>query len=147
MPSQRLQNMQVIFGYDLIYILCVLDCREMRAGLPSETITRRGWDMMTSICRRELDIFFSKVESSGIPQYGYASRFIWKETRTFYLNHVFSAMSRGVQRHCSTQYSHVQSCSKVVHCKMLERESGLISRLPADMFWPTNKPDILKTFN
>ena len=53
MPSQRLQNMQVIFGYDLIYIMCVLDCREVRAGLPSDTITRRGWDMMTSICRRE----------------------------------------------------------------------------------------------
>ena len=39
---------------------------------------------MTSICRRELDKFVSKVESSGIPQYDYVSRFIWKETRTFH---------------------------------------------------------------
>ena len=47
---------------------------------------KEKWDMMTKqMKKRELDkFFFSKVECTGIPQYGYASR-LWKKTRTCHL--------------------------------------------------------------
>ena len=51
--------------------------------------------MMTKqMKKRELDkFFFSKVECTGIPQYGYALRFMEEDKNLSARKHVFSAMS------------------------------------------------------
>ena len=56
---------------------------------------KEKWDMMTKqMKKRELDkFFFSKVECTGIPQYGYASRLMEEDKNLSPRNHVFSAVS------------------------------------------------------
>ena len=56
---------------------------------------KEKWDMMTKqMKKRELDkFFFSKVECTGIPQYGYASIFMEEDKNLSARNHVFGAVS------------------------------------------------------